>query len=52
VFEDISSTYIILMCCIGDRQELFKKLEADDTATSIYLSKISDTESIIQGNLL
>jgi hypothetical protein len=35
-----------------DRQELFKKLEADDPATSIYLSKISDTESVIQGNLL
>jgi hypothetical protein len=43
VFEDISGTYITLMCCIGDRLELFKKLEANGPATSIDLSK-SDTE--------
>ena len=44
VFEDISGSYITLMCCIGDRLELFKKLEANGPATSIDLSKKSDTE--------
>ena len=44
MFEDISGTYITLMCCIGDRLELFKKLEANSPATSIDLSKKSDIE--------
>jgi 2-polyprenyl-3-methyl-5-hydroxy-6-metoxy-1,4-benzoquinol methylase len=43
VFEDISGTYITLMCCIGDKLNLFKKLEANGPATSIELSRISGT---------
>jgi hypothetical protein len=27
VFGDISGTYVSLMCCIGDRLDLFKKLK-------------------------
>jgi hypothetical protein len=29
VFKDISGTYTSLMCCIGDRLDLFKKLEVE-----------------------
>jgi hypothetical protein len=43
VFENISGTYITLMYCIGDRLDLFKKLEAGGPATSIELSKITST---------
>jgi hypothetical protein len=43
VFEDVSRTYITLMCCIGDKLDLFKKLEANGPTTSIELSKISGT---------
>ncbi len=41
IFEDISGTYISLMCCIGDRLDLFKKLEANGPATSQELSRIA-----------
>ena len=40
VFEDISGTYITLMCCIGDRLELFKKLEANGPATSRAIKEV------------
>lgn len=43
VFGDITGTYISLMCCIGDRLDLFKKLEINGPATSIELSNISGT---------
>ena len=33
VFRDISGTYTSLMCCIGDRLNLFKKLEAGGPMT-------------------
>ena len=39
VFGDISGTYISLMCCIGDRLDLFKKLEAEGPMTIIELSR-------------
>jgi hypothetical protein len=43
VFGDVTGTYISLMCCIGDRLDLFKKLEMNGPATSIELSNISGT---------
>lgn len=43
VFRDITGTYISLMCCIGDRLDLFKNLEINGPATSIELSNISGT---------
>lgn len=39
VFRDISGTYTSLMCCIGDRLNLFKKLEAGGPMTMTELSK-------------
>ena len=42
VFKDISGTYTSLMCCIGDRLDLFKKLEAEGPLTITELSKIAD----------
>jgi hypothetical protein len=41
VFEDISGPYVSLICCIGDRLDLFKKLEANGPATSQELSRIA-----------
>ena len=41
VFGDISGTYVSLMCCIGDRLDLFKKLETSGPATSQELSRIA-----------
>jgi SAM-dependent methyltransferase len=41
VFKDISGTYTSLMCCIGDRLDLFKKLEAEGPLTITELSKIA-----------
>jgi hypothetical protein len=39
VFKDISGTYTSLMCCIGDRLDLFKKLEVEGPLTITELSK-------------
>jgi hypothetical protein len=41
VFKDISGTYTSLMCCIGDRLDLFKKLETEGPLTITELSKIA-----------
>ena len=41
VFGDISGTYVSLMCCIGDRLDLFKKLETSGPTTSQELSRIA-----------
>jgi hypothetical protein len=41
VFEDISGTYTSLRCCIGDRLDLFKKLEAEGPLTTSELSKLA-----------
>jgi hypothetical protein len=33
VFGDISGTYVSLMCCIGDRLDLFEKVETSGPTT-------------------
>jgi hypothetical protein len=40
VLGDISGTYVSLMCCIGDRLNLFKKLETSGPTTSQELSRV------------
>ena len=40
VLGDISGTYVSLMCCIGDRLNLFKKLETSGPTTIQQLSRI------------
>lgn len=42
VFGDVTGAYTTLMCCIGDKLNLFKKLESRGPSTSIELAKIAD----------
>jgi 2-polyprenyl-3-methyl-5-hydroxy-6-metoxy-1,4-benzoquinol methylase len=42
VFDDITGAYTTLLCSIGDKLDLFKKLETRGPLTSIELAKIAD----------
>lgn len=41
VFGDVTGAYTTLMCCIGDKLNLFKKLESHGPLTSIELAKFA-----------
>jgi hypothetical protein len=39
IFENLGGTYVMLLCAIGDRLNLFKDLATDGPATSQELAK-------------
>lgn len=44
VFGDVSGAYTTLMCCIGDKLNLFKKLESNGPSSSMELAKHADID--------
>jgi hypothetical protein len=47
VFRDISGTYVSLMCCIGDRLDLFKMLEVNGPTISPELSRSAGINELL-----
>lgn len=44
VFGDVSGAYTTLMCCIGDKLNLFKKLESQDSMSSSEFAKFANID--------
>ncbi|MDN5845104.1 MAG: hypothetical protein L0H53_02380, partial [Candidatus Nitrosocosmicus sp.] len=44
VFGDVSRAYTTIMCRIGDKLNLFKKLESNGPASSMELAKLADID--------
>lgn len=44
VFGDVTGAYTTLMCCIGDKLNLFKKLESHGPMSSIELAKFAEID--------